>query len=139
MLAGDIDNDDIAGNVGADLLANEGRELHDDVTPLLQLSQDRINVTTLIQQMLLHILTDYVETAPAAVQRADEADSALMESINNAALHEADQQFDYDPFAEPIHQDGGDEAQEHPIEHDDHASEAEDDNGSITTRYLTYP
>ena len=113
MLAGDIDNDDIAGNVEADKLANEGRELHDDLSSLLQLSQDRIYVTTLIQKMLLHIWTDYVESAPAEVQRADEADSALMESSNNAALHEADQRFDYDPFAEPVHQDGSDEAHEH--------------------------
>ena len=50
LLAGNIDTIDIAGNVAADKLANEGREMHDDVTPLLQLSQDKVYVTTLIQK-----------------------------------------------------------------------------------------
>ena len=50
--------------------------------------------------MLLHIWTSYVETASLDVKAADAADSALMESIDNAAQQEADTHFDYDPFAE---------------------------------------
>ena len=97
--AGVCTEEDILGNVEADKLANLGREQHDDITSLLQLSEDRVNVTTLVQKMMLHIWTDYVENASSEVKAADAADTAQMENIDNAALHEADTQFDYDPFA----------------------------------------
>ena len=71
----------------ADRLANLGREQHEDITSLLQLSDDRINITTLVQKMMLHIWTDYIDQASAAVKAADAADTAQMEAIDNAALH----------------------------------------------------
>ena len=71
LLAGDIDTIDLLGKVAADKLANAGFEMHDDVTPLLQLSQDRVYVTTLVQKMLLHILTNYVDSSSADVKHAE--------------------------------------------------------------------
>ena len=138
--AGDVTEEDILGNVGADALANHGREQHDDITPLLQMSEDRLHITTLVQKMLLHIWTCYVETATLDVKAADAADSALMESIDNAAQQEADTCFDYDPFADVA----ADVAQQPPSTpaasaHTQHDHKTEEPSESAINRYPSYP
>ena len=58
------------------------------------------STSRLVQKMMLHIWSDYVEKAGNKVKAADAADTTLMGNIDNAAQHEADTQYDYDPFAE---------------------------------------
>ena len=48
--AGDCTEEDVLGNVEADKHANLGRQQHEDISMLLQLSEDRVNVTTLVQK-----------------------------------------------------------------------------------------
>ena len=89
MQGGIIDQDDINGNVGADELANQGWEKHLDISPLTVMSEDMMQVTTMVQNMQLHIWSSYVDSASVDVKRADEADTAIIKNINDTAKQEA--------------------------------------------------
>ena len=98
-----IQEHDIRGNCKADELAKQGALLHATDKAGYHAASDRKKITCIVQQMQLHIWETYLQTAEEDVKCAEERDA--IQSIEQA-LHEPDEDYDYDPFSEPFEHGG---------------------------------
>ena len=65
---------DIDGNVAADELANQGADAHAKNTDLVKEMHDKMQVTVVVQKMLLDVWENFIQTDPACLD-ADQLDN----------------------------------------------------------------
>ena len=100
IAAGIVTQEDIDGNVAADLLAKKGAEQHDSNGQAYLIAQDARRLAIVVHKMQAHIWELFVQSSHDDVACADTADSSYNQHIPDPAIYEHEGMYDYDPFCD---------------------------------------
>ena len=108
-----IVEEDIEGNVQADVLAKQGAEMHRDTSEYRDKSADLRAITVAAQRLYLHIWNQHLGQETQSVRDMAEQDAEELDHVQQNMLYDAgDDQYDYDPFCDEDQLQGGDLAQD---------------------------